>query len=125
VGGRAAVEIGRRLARLAARHQVIVVTHLPQVAAYADRHLVVDKSSAGQNGAGGTGRLRSSVRTLPEADRIVELARMLAGLEHTDTGRAHAEELLAAARAHREADRAANGSVAGRKKSRKTPAAAG
>ncbi|TQM37148.1 DNA repair protein RecN [Pseudonocardia cypriaca] len=127
VGGRAAVEIGRRLARLAARHQVIVVTHLPQVAAYADRHLVVDKSSAGQNGAGGTGRVRSSVRTLPEADRIVELARMLAGLEHTDTGRAHAEELLAAARAHREADRAAaaNGSVAGQKKRRKASAAAG
>jgi DNA repair protein RecN (Recombination protein N) len=119
VGGRAAVEIGRRLARLAARHQVIVVTHLPQVAAYADRHLVVDKSSSGENGA-----TRSSVRTLPESARIVELARMLAGLDHTDTGRAHAEELLAAARAHREADRAAaNG--AGRKKSRKAPAAAG
>ncbi|QYN38662.1 DNA repair protein RecN [Pseudonocardia sp. DSM 110487] len=113
VGGRAAVEIGRRLARLAARHQVIVVTHLPQVAAYADRHLVVDKSSAGQNGA-----TRSSVRTLPESDRIVELARMLAGLDHTDTGRAHAEELLAAARAHREADRAADRAapVRGRRK---------
>jgi DNA repair protein RecN (Recombination protein N) len=120
VGGRAAVEIGRRLARLAARHQVIVVTHLPQVAAYADRHLVVDKSSAGQNGA-----TRSSVRTLPESDRIVELARMLAGLDHTDTGRAHAEELLAAARAHREADRAAaNGAATARKKGRKASAAA-
>ena len=47
VGGRAAVEIGRRLARLAARHQVVVVTHLPQVAAYADRHLLVDKARAG------------------------------------------------------------------------------
>jgi DNA repair protein RecN (Recombination protein N) len=121
VGGRAAVEIGRRLARLAARHQVIVVTHLPQVAAYADRHLVVDKSSDGPDGA-----TRSRVRTLPESDRIVELARMLAGLDHTDTGRAHAEELLAAARAHREADRpAANGSAVGRKKGRKAPAAAG
>ena len=120
VGGRAAVEIGRRLARLAARHQVIVVTHLPQVAAYADRHLVVDKS-ARDNGA-----TRSSVRTLAESDRIVELARMLAGLDHTDTGRAHAEELLAAARAHREADRAAqNGSADGRKKGRKVAAAAG
>ncbi|WP_147258949.1 DNA repair protein RecN [Pseudonocardia hierapolitana] len=107
VGGRAAVEIGRRLARLAARHQVIVVTHLPQVAAYADRHLVVDKT-ARDNGA-----TRSSVRTLAEPDRIVELARMLAGLDHTDTGRAHAEELLAAARAHREADRAAAGAGRG------------
>ena len=99
VGGRAAVEIGRRLARLAARHQVIVVTHLPQVAAYADRHLVVHKSARGGEGT------RSGVRTLDDAERIVELARMLAGLQDTDTGRAHAEELLAAARAHRDADR--------------------
>jgi DNA repair protein RecN (Recombination protein N) len=114
VGGRAAVEIGRRLARLAARHQVIVVTHLPQVAAYADRHLVVDKSSSGQNGA-----TRSSVRTLPESDRIIELARMLAGLDDTDTGRAHAEELLAAARAHREADRAADNGASPRRGGRR------
>jgi len=99
VGGRAAVEIGRRLARLASRHQVIVVTHLPQVAAYADRHLVVDKSR--RDG----GKARSRVRTLAEDERIVELARMLAGLDDTDTGRAHAEELLEAARSHRAADR--------------------
>ena len=104
VGGRAAVEIGRRLARLAASHQVIVVTHLPQVAAYADRHLVVDKSA--RDGGAGTA---SRVRTLADGDRIVELARMLAGLQDTDTGRAHAEELLGAARAHREADRVAVG----------------
>ncbi len=97
VGGRAAVEVGRRLARLAARHQVIVVTHLPQVAAYADRHLVVHK-------AGTRGVTRSSVRTLGAADRIVELARMLAGLDDTSTGRAYAEELLATARAHRAVD---------------------
>ncbi len=116
VGGRAAVEIGRRLAKLAARHQVIVVTHLPQVAAYADRHLVVDKSVRGENGA-----RRSIVRRLAEADRIVELARMLAGLDDTDTGRAHAEELLGAARAHREADRA-EPAPAPRKPRRTTPA---
>jgi DNA repair protein RecN (Recombination protein N) len=77
-----------------------VVTHLAQVAAYADRHLVVDKGPRGE------GVVRSSVRQLSDGDRIVELARMLAGLEDTDTGRAHAEELLGAARAHREADRA-------------------
>jgi DNA repair protein RecN (Recombination protein N) len=100
VGGRAAVEIGRRLARLAARHQVVVVTHLPQVAAYADRHLRVDKART----AGGPARSR--VHRLDEAERVGELARMLAGLDDTDTGRAHAEELLAAARSHREADRA-------------------
>ena len=103
VGGRAAVEIGRRLARLAVRHQVVVVTHLPQVAAYADRHLLVDKARAGD------GPARSRVRTLDEGERVGELARMLAGLDETDTGRAHAEELLAAARAHRDADRRTDG----------------
>jgi DNA repair protein RecN (Recombination protein N) len=92
VGGRAAVEIGRRLARLARTHQVIVVTHLAQVAAFADRHLVVDKSVSG-------GLTRSGVKVLEEQDRVVELARMLAGMESTETGRAHAEELLAVAEA--------------------------
>ena len=106
VGGRAAVEIGRRLARLAARHQVVVVTHLPQVAAYADRHLLVDKARVAD------GPVRSRVRTLDESDRVGELARMLAGLDDTHTGRAHAEELLVAARAHRDADR--GGADAGR-----------
>ena len=96
VGGRAAVQIGRRLARLAKTHQVIVVTHLPQVAAHADVHLVVDS---------GAGRAKSSVvRTLDEDDRVAELARMLAGLGESDSGRAHARELLDAARAERDAD---------------------
>ncbi|WP_040922262.1 DNA repair protein RecN [Saccharomonospora xinjiangensis] len=90
VGGRAAVEIGRRLARLARTHQVLVVTHLPQVAAFADRHLVVDKGTA-------DGVTRSGVRTLDDDERVTELARMLAGLDDTETGRAHAEELLRAA----------------------------
>ncbi|MFD4180876.1 DNA repair protein RecN, partial [Rhodococcus sp. NPDC058514] len=94
VGGRAAVEIGRRLARLARTHQVIVVTHLPQVAAFADTHLVVDKVD-GRKGAD------SGVRTLTDGERVVELARMLAGLDDTQTGRAHAEELLATAKAAR------------------------
>jgi DNA repair protein RecN (Recombination protein N) len=93
VGGRAAVEIGRRLARLARSHQVVVVTHLPQVAAYADRHLVVDKATYA------TGLTRSGVRELEGAARVSELARMLAGLDDTDTGRAHAEELLLSATA--------------------------
>ncbi|XVV01771.1 DNA repair protein RecN [Actinosynnema sp. CA-248983] len=95
VGGRAAVEVGRRLARLARSHQVIVVTHLPQVAAFADRHLVVDKTADGV-------LTRSGVRVLDESQRVVELARMLAGMDSTDTGRAHAEELLAAAKADKE-----------------------
>jgi DNA repair protein RecN (Recombination protein N) len=89
VGGRAAVQIGRRLARLARTHQVIVVTHLPQVAAYADVHLVVD--SGGRNTSSG-------VRRLDGDDRVAELARMLAGLGESDSGRAHARELLDAAR---------------------------
>ena len=88
VGGRAAVQIGRRLARLARTHQVIVVTHLPQVAAYADVHLVVD--SGGRNNSSG-------VRRLDDDDRVAELARMLAGLGESDSGRAHARELLDAA----------------------------
>ncbi len=88
VGGRAAVQIGRRLARLARNRQVIVVTHLPQVAAYADIHLMVDTN--GKNGASG-------VRRLDGDDRVNELARMLAGLGDSDTARAHARELLEAA----------------------------
>jgi DNA repair protein RecN (Recombination protein N) len=92
VGGRAAVQIGRRLARLARTHQVIVVTHLPQVAAYADVHLVVDSG----------GRSKSSgVRRLDADDRVAELARMLAGLGESDSGRAHARELLDAAQTDR------------------------
>jgi DNA repair protein RecN (Recombination protein N) len=92
VGGRAAVQIGRRLARLASTHQVIVVTHLPQVAAYADVHLVVDSGPKGK---------ASGVRRLDDDDRVAELARMLAGLGESDSGRAHARELLEAARQHR------------------------
>jgi DNA repair protein RecN (Recombination protein N) len=89
VGGRAAVQIGRRLARLARTHQVIVVTHLPQVAAYADSHLVVDSG-------GGKGKA-SEVRRLNDDDRVGELARMLAGLGESDSGKAHARELLESA----------------------------
>lgn len=87
VGGRAAVEIGRRLARLAVHNQVIVVTHLPQVAAYADTHLHVAKEVTDKT-------VTSGVLTLDHEQRVEELARMLAGLDDTATGRAHAAELL-------------------------------
>ncbi|MGY1761684.1 DNA repair protein RecN [Geodermatophilus sp. SYSU D00779] len=92
VGGQAAGEIGRRLARLARRHQVVVVTHLAQVAAFADTHLVVDKSP--DTGAGVTA---TDIRAVDGEDRVRELARMLSGLADSDTGQAHARELLAVA----------------------------
>ncbi|MBT2227300.1 DNA repair protein RecN [Nonomuraea sp. NEAU-A123] len=94
VGGKAAVEIGRRLARLARTAQVIVVTHLPQVAAFADQHLVVEKASDGSV-------VRSGVLALNHEGRVRELSRMLAGLEDSELGRAHAEELLGLAAADR------------------------
>ncbi len=92
VGGKAAVEVGRRLARLARSHQVIVVTHLPQVAAFADSHLRVSKSDDGTV-------TRSDVAVLDDGERLQELSRMLAGLEGSELARGHAEELLAAAAA--------------------------
>ncbi len=94
VGGKAAVEVGRRLARLAKSAQVVVVTHLPQVAAFADRQLLVEKTNDGSVTSSG-------VKVLDGEERVRELSRMLAGLEDSDTARAHAEELLAAARASR------------------------
>jgi len=90
VGGRAAVEVGRRLARLARVAQVIVVTHLPQVAAFADRHLMVVKSDDGVV-------TRSGVVALDDTGRVNELSRMLAGLEGSSLAQGHAGELLAAA----------------------------
>ncbi|MET9088191.1 DNA repair protein RecN [Streptomyces sp. NPDC004237] len=92
VGGKAAVEIGRRLAKLAKSAQVVVVTHLPQVAAFADRQLLVEKTNDGTV-------TRSGVKVLEGEERVRELSRMLAGQEDSETARAHAEELLATARA--------------------------
>ncbi len=92
VGGRAAVEIGRRLALLARGAQVVVVTHLPQVAAYADRHLLVEKADDGTV-------TESGVSVLDDAGRVRELARMLAGQEDSSSARAHAQELVDTARA--------------------------
>jgi DNA repair protein RecN (Recombination protein N) len=96
VGGKAAVEVGRRLAALARASQVLVVTHLPQVAAFADRHVVVAKSSDGSV-------TTSGLEVLDEAGRVRELSRMLAGLEASETAMAHAQELLAVAQEARAA----------------------
>lgn len=87
VGGAAAIEVGRRLAMLAKQAQVIVVTHLAQVAAYANQHLRVLKTSSEEFTA-------TDVVSLNHEDRINELARMLSGLPESDSGRAHAAELL-------------------------------
>ncbi len=106
VGGRAAVEVGRRLALLARHAQVLVVTHLPQVAAFADRHVVVVKS---RDGAVTT----SGLTTLDDDGRVRELSRMLAGLDGSDTALAHAEELLATAQGSRGAGRARGRATSG------------
>ena len=87
VGGASAIEIGRRLARLADSAQVIVVTHLAQVAAFATNHLRVVKDSDGSVTA-------SSVRQLDGDERVQEMARLLSGLSDSESGLAHARELL-------------------------------
>lgn len=87
VGGKAAVEVGRRLKSLAKDSQVIVVTHLAQVAVWADHHLVVRKSEGGKVSA-------SDVIALNDEERSVEIARMLSGQENSSTARQHAKELL-------------------------------
>jgi DNA repair protein RecN (Recombination protein N) len=94
IGGEAAVAVGRALAALARDHQVLVVTHLPQVAAFADHHLAVSKEVEGE-------RTVSRVRTLDDGERVVELSRMLSGQPQSETARRHAEELLEDARGDR------------------------
>jgi DNA repair protein RecN (Recombination protein N) len=87
VGGKAAVEIGRRLKKLAKSAQVIVITHLPQVAVWADHHLVVKKSESGSV-------TQSDVIEVSENERKIEIARMLSGQEDSQTAQEHASELL-------------------------------
>jgi DNA repair protein RecN (Recombination protein N) len=94
IGGETAVAVGRCLARLARHHQVLVVTHLAQVAAFADHHLVVTKDTDGQVTTSGVTRLDLN-------GRRHELTRMMAGLTESAAGHAHAEELLAMAAALR------------------------
>jgi len=89
VGGKAAVAVGQRLAELARTHQVLVVTHLAQVAAFADAHVVVEKATDGVV-------TRSQVHTVEGEERVTEIARLLSGQESSSTARAHALELLEA-----------------------------
>ena len=103
VGGTTALAMGAKLARLATDRQALCVSHLPQVAAYADSHIVVERD--GPN---------ATVRTLGEEDRLRELSRMLSGLADSERGYRHARELRAVALAHRDptTDQAA-GEIAG------------
>jgi DNA repair protein RecN (Recombination protein N) len=87
VGGKAAIEIGRRLANLARKAQVIVITHLPQVAVWADQHLVVKKNESGSV-------TQSDVVEVLADERKIEIARMLSGQDRSETAQQHAAELL-------------------------------
>jgi DNA repair protein RecN (Recombination protein N) len=98
IGGRAAVAVGRALAALARHHQVLVVTHLPQVAAFADTHVVVEKATRG-------GRTTATASVVEGAERVAELSRMLSGLPASARAREHAAELLAAAAAAKDGGR--------------------
>ena len=92
IGGQAGLAVGRRLARLALTRQVVVVTHLPQIACFADRHVRVRKDEG-----------VAQLEVLEDRERIPELSRMLAGLEASEHGASHAEELLAEAARSRQA----------------------
>jgi len=87
VGGQAALSVGRSLKELSKGRQVLVVTHLPQVAAFADHHFTVEKIEE-------RGGARSVVREVGGEERVVEIARMLAGQPGSKAARDHAEELL-------------------------------
>jgi len=98
IGGQAGLAVGRSLADLGDRHQVLVVTHLPQVAAFADAHLAVEKRQ-------GDDETVSEIRLLDGDGRLTELARMLSGQPDSTTARQHARELVAEATASRSAGR--------------------
>ena len=87
VGGKAALEVGKRLRKLAMNSQVIVVTHLPQVALWADNHILVEKDSNGLLSS-------TSIKSLSDQEREIEIARMLSGIEESEHAQDHARELL-------------------------------
>lgn len=87
IGGATAEIVGKKIKDVAGRHQVLCITHLPQIACFGDRHFLVTKAIAGD-------RTMTMVRALSEEERIEEIARMLSGLKMTDTTRRHAREML-------------------------------
>ncbi len=91
IGGRAAEAVGRKLKALAKRQQVVCITHLPQIAAFADQHFLIEKSDK-------DGRTRTSIRRMDEGERAREVARMLSGAKLTETSLEHARQLLKTSR---------------------------
>jgi DNA repair protein RecN (Recombination protein N) len=91
IGGRAAEAVGRKLKTLSKRQQVVCITHLPQIAAFADQHFVIEKADK-------DGRTRTSIRRMDEAEREREVARMLSGAKLTETSLEHARSLLESSR---------------------------
>jgi len=89
IGGRAAEAVGKKLKSLARSNQVLCVTHLPQIATFADHHYVIEKKESG-------GRTRTSIRAVAGEERTEEVARMLSGAKLTDTSRKHAEQMIKA-----------------------------
>jgi DNA repair protein RecN (Recombination protein N) len=89
IGGRAAEAVGKKLKMLARSNQVLCVTHLPQIATFADHHYVIEKKAWG-------GRTRTSIRAVEGEERTEEVARMLSGAKLTDTSRKHAEQMIKA-----------------------------
>ena len=91
IGGRAAEAVGRKLKALSKAQQVLCVTHLPQIAAFADQHFVIEKQEK-------QGRTKTSIRLMEDAERVEEIARMLSGEKLTETSRKHAEQMLKSAK---------------------------
>ena len=89
IGGRAAEAVGKKLKSLSRAHQVLCVTHLPQIATFADQHYVIEKKES-------SGRTRTSIRLVSGEERTEEVARMLSGAKLTDTSRKHAEQMIKA-----------------------------
>src|SRR5437879_12823113 len=89
IGGRAAEAVGKKLKTLAGSNQVLCVTHLPQIATFADHHYVIEKKETG-------GRTRTTIRLVTGNERTEEVARMLSGAKLTDTSRKHAEQMIKA-----------------------------
>jgi DNA repair protein RecN (Recombination protein N) len=93
IGGRAAEAVGRKLKTLSAGQQVLCITHLPQIACFADQHFLIEKQ---QIGHGRGARVETTIRRLESPERAQELARMLSGAAITDTSLRHAQQLLKA-----------------------------